>query len=280
VKKSNLPVVAAIPAYNAEATLSPLVYDVLEQEYDEVCVLDDASTDNTYELASSFKSDIRIVRGQENVGSGANRNRIIPALGYNAIIHFLDSDVRINSERSAEVAREVGSVANIGFVGGMIRNPDGTQNPYNFGPRMSLKTSFLQSGIQYGIYALGRSRPQLAKNVRSDLEPLLKDWPNAFEPPLARPVYWSAEANLVIPSQVFSHLHGFDERLRYHEIIDFSIRTHGLGLNTRFDPSIDVTHHAIDGLSKKFDIEPIKAQARIVLGMGVKNWLWQPKEEL
>jgi glycosyltransferase involved in cell wall biosynthesis len=275
-----MPVVAAIPAYNAELTLRPLLADVLDQEYDSVYVLDDASTDNTYELAHSYYPDVKVIRGQENIGAGANRNRIIPELGYSAIIHFLDSDIRLNSENSAEKARELGSIANIGFVGGMVRNPDGTQNPYNFGPRMSLKSSFLVSGVQYGIYALGRHKSELAKKMRNDLDWLLKDWPNTFKEPAARPIYWNAEANLVIPSKVFKQLGGNNPKLRYHEIMEFSIRTHKAGLKSRFDPSLDVTHYDFDNLSKKFNLEPIKAAARIIIGMGIKDWVFPPKEEL
>lgn len=274
------PVVAVIPAYNAEATLESLLQDVLPQEYDEVYVLDDASTDNTYELAHSYEPEIKVVRGKENVGSGANRNRIISVLGREVIIHFLDSDVRLNSKQSPEQARDLGSVAGIGFVGGMIRNPDGTQNPYNFGPRMSLKSSFLVSGIQYGIYAIGRSKPELGKRARQKLDWLLKDWPNTFEEPAARPVYWNAEANLVVPSEVFQGLGGYDARLRYHEIMEFSLRTHAAGLKSQFNPSLDVTHHEIDALNKKFNPEPIKAASRIILGMGIKNWVLPPSEEL
>lgn len=271
---------AAIPAYNAELTLKPLIDEVLEQEYDDVYVLDDASTDHTLEIAYAYSKDIVVVEGDVNLGAGGNRNRIIPELGYSAIIHFLDSDVLLNSKNSPDIARELGSTEGIGFIGGLIRNPDRTQNPYNFGPRMSLKSSFVVSGLQYGIYALGRYKPQTARKVRSDLDWLLKDWPNTFEEPVARPIYWNAEANLVIPSDVFSQLGGYDPKLRYHEIMEFSIRTHAAGLKSRFDPSLDVTHGEIDALNKKFNPEPIKAAARIVVGMGLKDYILPPTEEL
>src|SRR6266404_580688 len=94
----DLPVVVAIPAYNAEQTLGNLLPQVLEQEYDRVYVLDDRSTDHTLDIAYSFGRDVSVVHGEKNVGSGANRNRIIGKIGP-SVIHFLDADVTLNSDK-------------------------------------------------------------------------------------------------------------------------------------------------------------------------------------
>jgi glycosyltransferase involved in cell wall biosynthesis len=272
-----LPVVAAIPAYNAERTLDILLPQVLEQEYDLVYLLDDRSTDHTLDVAYSFGRDVNVVHGEKNVGPGANRNRIIGKIGP-SVIHFLDADVVLNSERSPERAREALENPKVGFTGGIVRNPDGSQNPYNFGPRMSLKSSFLVSGVQYGVYALGNKHPEPAKKLRKSLNRYLSEWPNTFDEPQARDIYWTAESNLVIRSVIFEALGGYNPKLRYHEIMEFSIRSHEAGLKSRFDPSIDVTHSEVDALNKKFNPEPIKAAASIILGMGFKNWISPPKE--
>lgn len=139
MKSDRLPVTAAIPAYNAESTLEPLLKTVLEQEYDQIFVLDDASTDATYELAHTYEPDITAVRGMENVGSGANRNRIIQVLDGRTIIHFLDADLRLNSEQTPELARHAATQPAVGYVGGLIRDPNGRQNPYNYGPEWSVR---------------------------------------------------------------------------------------------------------------------------------------------
>src|SRR3989344_387666 len=106
MKRSKLPVVAVIPAFNAETTLEPLLKTALEQGYGEVCVLDDASTDNTYELAKSLRPDVTVIRGHENLGAGGNRNRILHQIGYYSIFHLIDSDTSLNSERTPEIIQD------------------------------------------------------------------------------------------------------------------------------------------------------------------------------
>ena len=276
----SLPVVAAIPAYNAELTLGSLLSDVLEQEYDDVYVLDDASTDNTLELAYGHSRDIVVVAGKENLGPGANRNRIIPELGYSAIIHFLDSDVRLNSKRSPEIARELGSPANIGFVGGMVRNPDGTQNPYNYGPRVSLRND-ISSAAQYLTWMLGRRVPSTARFARdhAPLRGYLEQWPNPYETPRSREVFWSSEANMVIRSRVFAVTGGYDSRFRFSEIFDYAMRLDEFGMKRLFDPALDVTHHGYDTAGNKIKGRQ-KAARQLRDKYGMRDYLIGPKERL
>lgn len=274
------PVVAVIPAYNEEAVIGDLLNQVLEQDYSEVYVLDDASTDNTVEAVLGYGNDVKLVRGAENVGPGANRNRVIPVLGQEATIHFLDSDVRLNSKNSPTVARELGSIAEIGFVGGLVRMPNGQQNPWNYGPRLSF--SQIIAGFLYsGLYQLGRRDPQAGRLLRSQLNSwsLIEQWPDQFVEPKAREVFWSGEANLVIPSKIFTNVGGFDPRLQYHEVMDLAIRLDRLGLKRRFDPSLDVTH--VDyaawenlGFTRKYQ----EAQLKIIAKMGLKDFFIPPRQ--
>lgn len=69
---NSLPVIAAIPHYNMAPSASSLISQTLEQGYDQVYVLDDASQpDHIDNLADTFGSDITIVRGETNAGAGA-----------------------------------------------------------------------------------------------------------------------------------------------------------------------------------------------------------------
>ena len=271
-----LPVVAAIPAYNAESSLGPLIDDLLEQEYDDVYILDDASTDNTLEVAYSYSKDVVVVEGEVNQGSGANRNRIISELGYSAIIHFLDADVRINSSDNPARARETVSDESVGLVGGLIRHSGGAQMPYNYGPKLSIPE--VVSGWLYSpTYLLETRNPPVGQKVRSFLDkhwPLMDEWPDPLKAPEPRDVYWCAEANTVIRSDVFSATGGYDKALRYHEVLEYSMRLDRLGLRRRFEPSIDVTHQAgpnISNSSKSRDFWV--ALAKIAGKMSVKDIL-------
>ncbi len=66
-------VVVILPAYNAEKTLVMTYREVVEQDYvDQVVIVDDASEDNTLEVAKELEDAIVHVH-PENMGYGANQ---------------------------------------------------------------------------------------------------------------------------------------------------------------------------------------------------------------
>jgi glycosyltransferase involved in cell wall biosynthesis len=64
-------VIAVMPAYNAARTLEPTVRDIPPGSVDEIILVDDASTDNTFEAAQ--KLGLTVVRHENNRGYGANQ---------------------------------------------------------------------------------------------------------------------------------------------------------------------------------------------------------------
>lgn len=64
-------VIAVMPAYNAERTLEPTYRDIPTGIVDEIILVDDASTDNTVEIAE--KLGLTVVRHPVNRGYGANQ---------------------------------------------------------------------------------------------------------------------------------------------------------------------------------------------------------------
>jgi glycosyltransferase involved in cell wall biosynthesis len=64
-------IIAVMPAYNAARTLEPTVRDIPPGTVDEIILVDDASTDNTYEVAE--KLGLTIFRHKTNRGYGANQ---------------------------------------------------------------------------------------------------------------------------------------------------------------------------------------------------------------
>ena len=66
-----------MPAYNAGKYIGRAIESVLAQTYEnwELIIVDDCSTDNTYEIAASYKDPrIRILRHEQNMGVGPSRN--------------------------------------------------------------------------------------------------------------------------------------------------------------------------------------------------------------
>ena len=84
------------PAYNAAAVIGDTIHSVIGQTYKnwEIIIVDDCSTDNTYEVACKFaKKDnrIKVLRHKSNHGVAAARNTALAA-ATGEYIAFLDSD--------------------------------------------------------------------------------------------------------------------------------------------------------------------------------------------
>jgi glycosyltransferase involved in cell wall biosynthesis len=131
-----LPVVAAIPNYNMADSLRRLLPQVLAQHYDAVFVLDDASTDHSFDVVGEFGNEVKFVRSRENRGAGANRNQIIDQVGDRELIHFIDADMDLGTANTAAVARDVAARyadRGVGLIGGLVSRADGIQEPHNYG---------------------------------------------------------------------------------------------------------------------------------------------------
>lgn len=243
---TKLPVVAVIPAYNAAKTLPDLLNELITQDYDLIYVLDDSSSDGTVKVAKSFGSKVKVIEGRENVGSGANRNRIIGQT-KDCYVHFLDADVRLLSKNTPEIIRGLKWADDTAYYGGMLRNPAGEQNPYNFGPRASAITT-ITSTFQYLIWMLSRRNWRLAKFLNVVFRPITRSWPNIFQPPRATQTFWTAESNMIIRSKTFTDFGGYDPRFRYGEINDLALRFEAAGFKTYFTPGIDVIHASVDNI--------------------------------
>jgi N-acetylglucosaminyl-diphospho-decaprenol L-rhamnosyltransferase len=228
-------------------SLRRLLPQVLAQSYDKVFVLDDNSSDDTVEAVRTFGSDVTLVRSAQNRGAGANRNQIIDHVDDDAIIHFIDADMQLETPESPIVARELMAryaARGVGLVGGLVRRADGSQELDNYGAVFSLwgNTTAL---VQLLIDRL-RHRPRLARAVRQLTAPVVGDWPNVLAPPEPSPAYWVHEGNMLVYSGLFRLIGGYDPALREHEIQDLAIRLEKQGVRRQFDPSIRVTHTEVD----------------------------------
>lgn len=96
MSENNVPLVSiCIPTYNSGVTLAETLASVVEQSYSrlEILVVDNASTDNTIEVASRFDDPrITIHQNAANIGAECNFNRCIELASgvYTAIYHADD----------------------------------------------------------------------------------------------------------------------------------------------------------------------------------------------
>ena len=81
-----------IPTYNRAWVIKEAIDSVLTQDYTEfeLIVVDDGSTDQTFDVLESYRNDIKVL-SQKNKGVSAARNRGIAEASGN-FIAFLDSD--------------------------------------------------------------------------------------------------------------------------------------------------------------------------------------------
>ena len=88
-------IVVITPMYNAEKYIEKCIQSVESQDYDnwQMCIIDDASTDNSYEVASKFKSDkIFVNKNDENRGAVYNQVEVIRCAFPRTIVVLLDGD--------------------------------------------------------------------------------------------------------------------------------------------------------------------------------------------
>jgi GT2 family glycosyltransferase len=241
------PVVAAIPNYNMAPQLGALLPELARQNYADIVVLDDASTDGSREIVEDFNAGatgVHFVASTENRGAGAARNLIVPTLrnlGYGALIHFMDADITLETASAPEVAQAITPDEPFGFVGGLARNSNGMQSVWNYGPRQDVR-ALLGGLAQMRMEQLIAQDSAKAHAFRHRHRRLLTDWPDPLSTPVRRPIFWNVEQNLLVSSDIFEDIGGFDENLREHEIQDLAIRMHNAGLPRLFDPAISVCH--------------------------------------
>jgi glycosyltransferase involved in cell wall biosynthesis len=84
---------AIIPTYNGASFIARAIGSALAQtkRSDDIVVVDDASTDGTADLVAARFPQVRLLRLERNVGSGAARNLGIAA-SIGEVIAFLDHD--------------------------------------------------------------------------------------------------------------------------------------------------------------------------------------------
>ena len=83
-----------VPAYNAEKTIRDCLKNIIDETKDftkEIIVIDDCSTDRTFEKVKEF-TDVKIIKLDSNQGVGFARSYGAKVSNYNTLV-YVDSDV-------------------------------------------------------------------------------------------------------------------------------------------------------------------------------------------
>jgi GT2 family glycosyltransferase len=228
-----LPVVAAIPNYNMAGELERLLPQLIMQKYDAIYVLDDASTDHSLDVARSFGDTVSLLTNETNQGAGAARNLLLNRLATTSLIHFIDADSTLESDNMVLKVQELPISDKTGFVGGLVLKEDGNQSIWNYGPRQSI-ASAISAGYISLMSNLGMNEKAFAPFTQR---------PNPCKDPIPTEIFWALEANMVIRSDTFDTLGGFDPTVREHDIQPLALKAFKKGLQCTFNPSVRITQH-------------------------------------
>ena len=114
-----------IPAYNAADYIADTIESALRQSYGniEIIVVDDGSTDSTFNIAQRYENSGITVVKQINSGASAARNYGI-ALAKGQYIQFLDADDLLHEEKVEHQVETIEKYSDLQLVGGKWRRFD------------------------------------------------------------------------------------------------------------------------------------------------------------
>jgi glycosyltransferase involved in cell wall biosynthesis len=145
-----------IPAYNAEQFIAETLDSALAQTYPhiEIVVSDDASTDRTVEIVSSYgEQGVRLIKQARNVGRYGNCNAVILASSGRYVLK-LDADDLVAPDHVAEQVRVLESHPEVVFAHCACRLID--ENGCLLGYERSIHGSFIRDGLdEWPRYVFG-----------------------------------------------------------------------------------------------------------------------------
>ncbi len=152
-----------------------LVYSVKAaiSDANEVIVIDNASSDGSLEwLESAFGSDskLRIVRGLSNEGFAKACNRGV-ALATGEFVFFLNPDCELEEGAMACLLEAIQADDEVGMVGGLLLNPDGSEQA---GGRRAIPTPWRSFVRAFGLARFSKRWPKLFFDFNLHKEPLPK----------------------------------------------------------------------------------------------------------
>lgn len=102
-----------VPAFNAEKWIGQCIKSVLSQTWPnrELIIVDDGSSDRTFEIARQFQSGWVKVVSQDNMGASAARNKAL-SLAQGEFIQWLDADDLLARDKISEQLRYAKDVKN------------------------------------------------------------------------------------------------------------------------------------------------------------------------
>lgn len=208
------------PVYNRSGQLGECLQSLLRLDYPrdrrEIIVVDDASTDNTVDIARLYGNDIKIIVQEKNLGQSAARNAgALAAAGD--VLAFIDSDCIADPNWLKELT------------------------PYFEDPRIALVGGFVDSCFrETGLDRYEEKRSPL--NMGAHM--LICRTPDSD--------FYVPTCNMLVTKSAFLQAQGFDESLRVGEDVDLCWKLKKFGHRLIYVPGGRVGHKHRNGFWPAF----------------------------
>lgn len=245
-------VIAVVPSYNSADLVCERITQLQNSSFDRIIVCDDNSDDNTVaRLREQFGNSIKVIAGEENLGPGGNRNRILrhDSIDDADYVFFIDADCRITY--TGDIAEHVAAgfeLDSTGVVGYSLTDPTDKPMRWNYGdlmhPVREAPDQKLDDMLAVGVITEEQFiewAPARAASFRLLPEDTVKE------------VGWVAEGCFAARATLFKLIGGFAEQMRYHETHDFNARVQEQGYRTLFDPTAVAQHLEHDSRMQRRD---------------------------
>lgn len=218
--------------YNAGPLLGDAVASVLTDGAWRVIVVDNDSTDGSLQSVedAGWGGRVRILRNSRNLGFAAACNKGARASSA-AMLLFLNPDCTVAPGALADMARALRSSQSIGMVGGLLCNPDGSEQA---GGRRAFPTPGRAFVRAFGFLGLTSLLP--AGFTELDLK-------KQSLPSAPVPVPAISGACMMVKREALEDVGLWDEGYFLHcEDLDWCMRFHQKGWQVLFVPDARVVH--------------------------------------
>jgi GT2 family glycosyltransferase len=218
--------------YNACDCIVACVSSALSQ-VDEVIVVDNASSDDSLaKLEAQFSGDrrLKIVRNRENLGFAAGCNIGVDHSAGSCLL-FLNPDCVPAPDSVKHLLRVLDDRQNVGMVGGLLLNPNGTEQP---GGRRAVPTPWRSFVRAFGLSRFADRWPRLFFDFHLHEQPL---------PTHPIEVEAISGACMLVRRAAMQSVGRWDEGYFLHcEDLDFSMTLRGKGWKIMFVPDARIVH--------------------------------------
>lgn len=218
--------------YNADAFLAECIRMALPHVA-EIVVVDNASTDASIDLCARHFADepkLKIIRNDTNRGFSAACN-IGFSRATSEYVLFLNPDCSLHEGAVSELLRAMQADSSVGMVGGLLINPDGSEQA---GGRRAIPTPWRSFVRAFGLSRFAARWPKLFFDFHLHKQPL---------PSAPIEVEAISGACMLVRREAVDDVGLWDEGYFLHcEDLDWCMRFRQKGWKILFVPGAKITH--------------------------------------